>query len=85
MSTDMNHLRWKCRRGMLELDILLNQFLQSGYQQLDAPAQKDFNRLLEYSDTMLLSLLMGQTSASDRAIASVIQKIHASNIIPNTS
>lgn len=75
----MNHLRWKCRRGMLELDILLNQFLQLGYQQLDAPAQKDFNRLLEYSDTMLLSLLMGQTSASDRAIATIIQKIHASN------
>jgi succinate dehydrogenase flavin-adding protein (antitoxin of CptAB toxin-antitoxin module) len=69
---------------MLELDILLNQFLQSGYQQLDVAAQKDFNRLLEYSDTMLLSLLMGQTSASDRAIVAVIQKIHASNTIPNT-
>jgi antitoxin CptB len=71
----MNRLRWKCRRGMLELDILLNQFLKIGYATLDQQAQQNFETLLEYPDTVLLSLLMGQSSASSRAIANVIQHI----------
>jgi len=77
----MNRLRWKCRRGMLELDLLLNHFLDSAYGDLDQPAQVNFDRLLEYPDTELLALLMGQTTASNRAIADVIQSIQTSSRI----
>jgi antitoxin CptB len=71
----MNRLRWKCRRGMLELDLLLNRFLDVGYTELNQSSQENFKLLLEYQDTELLALLMGQTTASDRAIADVIQHI----------
>ena len=71
----MNRLRWQCRRGMLELDLLLNRFLDAGYTDLDPQAQANFKQLLEYPDTELLALLMGQTTASHRAIADVIRHI----------
>lgn len=73
----MNRLRWKCRRGMLELDLLLNRFLDVGYADLDPVAQTHFEQLLDYPDTELLALLMGQTTASKRSIANVIQSIQA--------
>jgi len=74
----MNRLRWKCRRGMLELDLMLNRFLDMGYADLNPVSQENFNLLLDYPDTELLALLMGQTTASQRAIADVIQSIQAS-------
>lgn len=74
----MNRLRWKCRRGMLELDLLLNRFLDAGYATLDPVAQRHFEQLLDYPDTELLALLMGQTTASQRNIADVVQSIQAS-------
>jgi len=74
----MNRLRWKCRRGMLELDLMLNRFLDVGYVDLSPQAQGNFDLLLEYPDPELLALLMGQTTASNRAIANVIQSIQAS-------
>jgi antitoxin CptB len=60
---------------MLELDLLLNRFLDVGYTELNQSSQENFKLLLEYQDTELLALLMGQTTASDRAIADVIQHI----------
>ena len=36
--SELARLRWKCRRGMLELDLLLRDFLDSGYQDLDDAA-----------------------------------------------
>jgi len=60
---------------MLELDLLLNRFLDVGYIDLNQSSQENFTLLLEYPDTELLALLMGQTTASDRAIADVIRHI----------
>ena len=74
----MNRLRWKCRRGMLELDIMLNKFLEEGYQALTKQQQQDFNELLEYPDTVLLELLMGNRAAPKPAIAYVIRHIQRS-------
>ena len=71
----INRLRWQCRRGLLELDLLLNDFLDRGYADLNPQSQYAFKQLLEYPDTELLALLMGQTTASRRAIADVIRHI----------
>ncbi len=66
---------WRCRRGMLELDILLNNFLDKDYNNLDNNTKNVFNRLLDYPDNVLLELLLGRTISSDREIQGVIQKI----------
>lgn len=73
----IQRIYWRCRRGMLELDILLNDFLTRDYNNLAEQTKKTFNRLLDYPDNVLLELLLGRTISSDREIQSVIEKIRA--------
>ena len=40
-------LKWQCRRGMRELDLLLEEFLEHRYQSLSQPDRDAFARLLE--------------------------------------
>lgn len=60
---------------MLELDILLRDFLNRGYEGLSAREQEAFSRVLEFPDQELLELLLGNASAQDREVADVIEKI----------
>jgi succinate dehydrogenase flavin-adding protein (antitoxin of CptAB toxin-antitoxin module) len=60
---------------MLELDILLNDFLDQGYEGLEQQERVVFQRLLEYSDQSLIQLLMGQTKTADRECQNVLKKI----------
>ena len=70
-----NRLAWQCRRGMRELDELLNSFLLQGYRDLDEEAQVSFAGLLEYPDTVLLELLMGRMTPADKDVARIVEKI----------
>jgi len=45
---ELNRLRWHCRRGMLELDLLLEGFLDEGYTDLDDDGRRLFARLLDF-------------------------------------
>ncbi len=73
----MERLRWRCRRGMLELDLLLLAFLDRGYARLSIDSQRVFERLLDYPDDVLLELLMGRSAAADPEVAHVIEEIRA--------
>ena len=70
-----NRLAWQCRRGMRELDELLNRFLQHRYSKLDGPEQDTFSRLLDYPDDVLLELLMGRMAPADKDVAHIVQEI----------
>ena len=54
-SIPKNHLVWQCRRGMLELDNILNPFLEECYQDLNHEQQCDFVCLLKSDDPSLYS------------------------------
>jgi len=68
-------LLWSCRRGMLELDLLLKDFIYKGYEELQQRDQKAFSALLDYPDAVLFDLLMGKSITADQDIASVVKKI----------
>lgn len=55
---DTARLRWQCRRGLLELDLLLGGFLENCYQDLDDDLKRGFVSLLEHDDQQLLDWLM---------------------------
>ena len=65
-----NRLAWQCRRGMRELDELLNRFLLRRSLQ-----QQTFTRLLDYPDDVLLELLMGRMAPADKDVAHIVQEI----------
>ena len=69
-------LRWQCRRGMLELDLLLNGFLDEKYHQLTIDEKNQFKNLLDYPDQTLFDLLMGNMQSSDNKVMLLISKVN---------
>jgi antitoxin CptB len=61
-SEEIRRLQWRCRRGLLELDVLLEKFLADKYSTLSPADQVVFVRLLECADPDLLSWLMGDVT-----------------------
>jgi antitoxin CptB len=72
---ELSQLRWRCRRGMLELDLLLNTFLDKEYESLTIQQSELFETLLDYPDQVLFDLLMDKMQASDDGIAKLIKRI----------
>lgn len=71
----VSQLAWRCRRGMLELDLLLQGFLERGYAQLQADDQFAFVTLLGTEDAVLLEYLLGRMRPADPALARVVAAI----------
>ena len=68
-------LRWRCRRGLLELDLLLQKFLDTGYAEL-TPRQGDaFERLLALADAELLMFMQGTAHPTDPELAQLVTTI----------
>ena len=68
-------LRWACRRGMLELDVLLAPFVEHGYDALTEPEKHIFERLLACDDPDLFAWFMGHRTAADPAIQNLVETI----------
>lgn len=74
---EIQRLRWQCRRGMLELDLLLNHFLRHGYAELDDDDRRVFERLLGMQDSILQDWLIGQAVPADARLTALIARIQA--------
>lgn len=59
-------LVWRSRRGMLELDLLLQRFLTEFYQELTPTQLEVYERLLHEPDPDLYAWLMGNSIPSDQ-------------------
>jgi antitoxin CptB len=62
---------------MLELDLLLRDFLDSGYPELDGAGQQLFDRILDYPDAVLLEWLLGRIRPTDKDVAQLVDKIRS--------
>ena len=68
-------LLWQCRRGMLELDAMLQSFMERGYEELTPAGRKAFGMLLRAPDPLLLDYLMGHAVPIDPGVADVARQI----------
>jgi antitoxin CptB len=68
-------LYWQCRRGMLELDDLLQGFYHQHIADMSEAELQTFESLLKCQDALLLEYLMGRTVPVERAMADVVNKI----------
>ena len=58
MPTQMQRLRWQCRRGLLELDVLFRYYLEHQFVTASAIEQTQFVQLLQQQDDQLQSWLL---------------------------
>lgn len=71
-----DQLPWQCRRSMLELDILLEQFIQhEHYANLDSAQLTLFAWLLDQPDPLLLGWFTGKERPDDAAVAALVELI----------
>jgi antitoxin CptB len=70
-------LRWRCRRGLLEVDLLLQSFVKRGLNDLGEAEAAALSRLLECPDQELLPWLLGQEVAPDPDLARAVERIRA--------
>jgi antitoxin CptB len=60
LDTEARRLLWRCRRGMKELDILLERFARAELPTASATQRTHFARFLELPDPVLMDYLLGQ-------------------------
>lgn len=72
---ELRRLRWKCRRGMRELDQLLTRYLDRDWRQSSQEQRGVFLQLLETEDDKLWHWFMGHESPTDAALDTLVQHI----------
>ena len=70
-------LRWRCRRGTKELDMLTLRYLDSHYEHANVDEQCAFAALLEMQDPELYKILSREVATDDKLIHSIVEKIHS--------
>lgn len=65
-------LTWHCRRGMLELDLILQRFLTHQLETLTPSQLELFERLLTAQDPDLYAWLMGYETPVDKELREIV-------------
>lgn len=70
---ELERARWRCRRGLLELDIILQRFMDQHYAQLGEDELQQFEILLSQSDNDLWDMITGRKSLDDDCLQPVLK------------
>ena len=70
---ELNRLRWQCRRGLLELDLVLERFLEKYGDRLQDERLSCFQTILTYTDNEIWDLIRAHTECRDARFAEVVQ------------
>ena len=74
----VERLKWRSRRGLLELDLVFERFWAGPGRELEAQDAAAMERLLALPDNDLLDMVMGRAQARDAGIARLVEKLRAS-------
>lgn len=75
MTENIAKLKWRCRRGMKELDVLLSKYLEDQYSNASEDEQNTFHVLLEQEDPHLYAWFLGRSQSDDAKLQGLIEKI----------
>lgn len=75
--SEQARLKWMCRRGMKELDVLLENYLEHHYHAASEAEQAAFRSILELDDPVLWYYVMERDQPMDEAQQIVIRKLIA--------
>ena len=75
--TELARLRWRCRRGLLENDLILERFMEARGPRISDDEVAGLDRLLRLSDNELWDLLAGRAGPADAALGSLVAALRA--------
>ena len=76
-ATRLRRIRWRCRRGMLENDLILSRFLDASAATLTEDDIANLDALLNMTDDALWDVVAGRAEAPDPALAPLVTRLRA--------
>ncbi len=73
----LRRLRWRCRRGLLEVDLILGRFADREIERLEEGELGALEVLLDLPDATLLDWLLGRSRPDERDLADVVDRIRS--------
>lgn len=74
-TAELKRMLWRCRRGLLELDIMLKPFVANQYATLSEPELYVFEALLDLPDNTLWYMMSGRLEVVDADQRALLEKI----------
>lgn len=74
----LNQIRWRCRRGARELDVLLENYLDRCFETASSDERSAFIELLKLDDTEIWAFLAGERVPDGLVMAHLARKIRMS-------
>jgi len=75
LDSELRRLLWRCRRGMRELDVLLERFARGELPRASPEQRRIFARFLELPDPLLADYLLGQVTPPEPELAQLVERI----------
>ena len=75
---EIGKLRWRCRRGMKELDVLLTRYVEEEYSNAPPAHRQAFRDLLDSQDPLIHAYFLGRLSPPTAILCALIERITAS-------
>jgi len=72
---ELKRLRWQCRRGMREMDMLLERWLDAHFAGADHELRRQFAELLQTEDDLLWSWIMEKNVPADASLTHLLAQI----------
>ncbi len=69
---ERERVRWRCRRGMLELDLIFSRYFDARFDDMTEVQKEAFQSLLEYPDNDIWDWLNARTQCADHEVAPLI-------------
>ena len=76
--SEVDRIRWQCRRGLLELDLALTAFLDRHFARLETSEVALLRELLEQPDNELLDLVIGRADPADARFQPLLERLRES-------
>ncbi|WP_338521620.1 succinate dehydrogenase assembly factor 2 [Candidatus Legionella polyplacis] len=74
-------IKWRCRRGILELDLILRKFINNKIFLLSKKQLFFFEMLINYDDQVLFDWFVGRKFPLDKNIQNIIKTININNFV----
>jgi antitoxin CptB len=74
---ELDRIRWRCRRGLLELDLVLDAFQREHLENLPPDELAAFSRLLDSADNDLWDWVSARGEPADPLLAGLVQRLRS--------
>lgn len=80
--TELSQMKWRCRRGIKELDIILSKYLEENYNSASQDEQQAFREILYLEDPVLFSFLLDTEKPDNPEQIALINKLKNLFFVP---